>query len=88
MGVKDPNYWSWSEMTKRGHAMEHHMEWEYRNTWVFERDHPNGWADQDTPPGDDWEKNDQMGAAATPGFAVTDGASGRMFVSYWRRRKP
>lgn len=85
--MTDPTYWSWSEVTKRGHAIEHHGDWEYTRTWVFERDHPDGWTERDTSPGEGWEKNDQVGDNGTPGFAVWDGASGVMLVSYWRRKK-
>lgn len=82
----DPN--SWPERTKQGHRLEYHFEWEYHHRWTFERDHPNGWADRETPPaGDGWEPNTEIGDECTPGLRAIDGASGRMLIAHWRRRR-
>jgi hypothetical protein len=82
-----PDPFSLAEMTRRGHRIEWCEGWEYKHTWVFERDHPDGWAGRDTPPeGDGWERNTEIGNAGEPaGFRTVDGASGVMWVSYWRR---
>lgn len=81
----DPD--SWAERTRQGHRLEWHFEWEYHHRWVFERDHPNGWAGRETPPpGDGWEPNTELGDEGTPGLKIIHGASGTMLLAYWRRR--
>ncbi len=87
MGVK-ADWDTAAERLRRSHAIEWHHEWQYKRTWVFDRDHPGGWKEWDVPPaGNAWEINDQVGDPGTPGRAVIDGASGRMLLTYWRRKK-
>ena len=80
-----PDPFSRAEIDRRGHRIEWNHGWEYTSTWVFARDYPDGWPGRDTPPeGVGWEKNTDT---RDGGYEVIDGASGQMWVSYWRRKR-